>query len=108
MSVQNGDLLVVKSSAVCEGTLTQQVMLSQGVIVTPNPVVDYVNLLITDYMTKNKVSVQMYNNLGLLLFNKECIIVDQYIRIPMDYLPAGVYMFTIQLEKPVTVKVIKK
>ncbi len=106
--IQNGDLLEVKSSNSCEGIISQKIDLYQGTILYPNPATDYAKLFIPSKIQRSQIKIQMIDNFGKVIINKEFKVSNQQIIIPMEYLPAGLYFIKLQLEKPLTFKVIKK
>lgn len=108
VSVQNGDLLVIKSSVSCEGNLSERVLLLNELTAYPNPTSDYVEVFIPTTYQKSSVMVQIVNNIGKTVLSKEFKLKGNKIVIPLEQFATGLYMLNVLLDIPQTIKVIKK
>jgi len=108
ISVQNGDLLEIKTSIACEGKIRERVSLSNDLMAYPNPTSNFVELFIPNTFQKKYVMIQMVDNGGKSVVNREFKVIDNSIIIPMENLSEGLYIINVQLETLQTVKIIKK
>jgi len=108
ISVQNGDLLEIKTSVACEGKIRERVSLSNELMAYPNPTSNFVELFIPNTFQKKYVMIQMVDNGGKSVVNRELKIIDNSIIIPMENLSEGLYIINVQLETLQTIKIIKK
>lgn len=108
VNIKNGDLVEVKSSIGCEGIISKQIDLFKEVSIYPNPATDNINLFIPDYLHQNSIKIQLYNYTGTMMMDQDFPIVNQSIKIPIDNLASGLYILKLQIDTPLTFKVIKK
>jgi 1,4-alpha-glucan branching enzyme len=108
VNIKNGDLVEVKSSNSCEGIWSQQIDFLKDILVFPNPATNYINLFIPDYLHQNTHRIQLYNYTGKMMIDQVYPINNQYLKIPLDDLASGLYILKLQLDSPLTFKVIKK
>lgn len=108
INVNNGDVIEVKSAVACEGKISKQINLLNEVIAYPNPASDFVELYIPDYLNQKIVNIQLFNLTGRLVLNVNFDVVNNHIKIPISSLSNGLYIIRAHLEKPITIKLIKK
>lgn len=108
VAINNGDLIDVKSSINCEGTLSQTVNLFEDITVFPNPTSDFVTVLIPSYISHNSIPIKLYNYAGKIILSKSIDVINQQLKINLSNLASGLYLLKIQLDTPITLKVIKK
>lgn len=86
---------------------TNEVNLNQSVNVYPNPVVDNLNLQITDKLTN--ATVRVFNPMGQVLYQNEYKSLTSTQNIDFKSIPSGVYLVYIKSDEgTITKKVIKK
>jgi hypothetical protein len=103
---KDGDVIEIVSKATCEGKLTNIVGSSFEVKAYPNPTADYIELTIP---TSNKtVNIELYSQSSGLISVKNYTIVNGKVKVDVKNNPSGIYFVRLNLEKPKTVKIIKK
>ena len=81
-------------------------MLTQGIKFYPNPTKG--NIDITLPFLRKEVSIEIYNIQSQLLSAKTYAINDDNLQLNIDEYPAGLYFLKINLDMPVTIKIIKR
>ncbi|MEL1242104.1 Ig-like domain-containing protein, partial [Flavobacterium flavipallidum] len=106
VSVQQGDLLEVKTAKDCEGVYSKSIMgLSENIVAFPNPTHGLVEIFAPT--TKNEVNVELYTSGGQLVSKANYIIVNHVIQLDLGRLTTGVYLVKVYLDNLVSVKIIK-
>lgn len=104
--VQQGDLVEIKSSLACEGTLKKQILIDD-VLVYPNPTNSYATVLFPDNLMNQKVSLDIYNLLGKKVYSTTINLIATTHQIDLSPLPPGVYYLSIQKQTAKSIKLIK-
>ena len=108
IKIKNGDLVEIKSSIDCEGKISKQIDFVKEISIYPNPASHFINLFIPDYLQQNYTRIQLFNYSGKIIIDKDFPINNQSIKIPIDDLTQGLYILKLQMDTPLTFKVIKK
>lgn len=106
--VSNGDLIEVKSSIACEGVIQNKINLLSNITVYPNPTSDFIEIFIPSYVTENEVKIKIYNYQGKLVLADDFSIIENQIKISLNNFANGLYVMYVQIDKPITFKIIKK
>ena len=110
VETEGSGLLEVKSAKPCEGIMSNMI---HGVevlklIATPNPVIDNLKIAIPK-LQQESILTEVYDITGKLIFNKEVRVQNSnFISVPFNNLSNGVYFVKLNLNKPQTLKIIKK
>ncbi|WP_109435853.1 immunoglobulin-like domain-containing protein [Aquimarina sp. AU119] len=105
VDVQHGDEVEVSSSVDCEGELSTKVNLINRLSIAPNPTQGDVTLFIPN-IEVNRIRISLYNVLGVQVSYKEYKITSGQVVVPMEELPQGIYLITINEGK--AFKIIKQ
>jgi len=105
-NVENTGDLVVKTAVECEGILKKNILIDEVVSVYPNPSNGYYELQLQD--TIDNVFVEVFNIMGQRVQSNIENVNGNKIQVNIKQFPAGIYFVKLNLEKPLTVKVIKK
>lgn len=105
VSAEYGDVVEVKTSVVCEGTLTKEM---DGIVsATPNPTTG--NFEIALSMPLKVVTIELYNVYSQLISTKLYNVIGGKVQLDINDTPSGIYFAVVQLSKnPKTIKIIKK
>ncbi|MDC1162113.1 T9SS type A sorting domain-containing protein, partial [Tenacibaculum sp.] len=76
------------------------------VILYPNPTMDKISVSIPE-TTVNEVLIRLYDLKRQLIFTKSGSIVNNKIEVSLKEISSGMYLIKIELEKPITLKIIK-
>lgn len=104
--VNNGDLLEVKTAINCEGVFSKNIKLLEAVVAFPNPTQGIFEVSIPSLYTN--VTIELFNMQGALISKKNYQIVFGKVELNLEKMPAGLYVAKIYLNKPVSLKIIKK
>ncbi len=107
VDVNHGDKISVRTKFECEGILYSDVNLIDQFTAFPNPTTDYVDILVPT-IQKQKISVTVYTSLQQRVLVKNISVQNGRIRVPLNHLPPDLYFVTLNLETPVSFKIIKK
>jgi len=102
----DGDVIEIVSKATCEGKITNMVGSSFEVKAYPNPATDYIELSIPQ--PNKTVTITLYSQSSGLISVKQYAVENDKVRMNLENNPSGVYFVRLNLEKPKTVKIIKK
>ncbi|UMB61050.1 T9SS type A sorting domain-containing protein [Lutibacter sp. A80] len=106
INVLPGDLVQVKTSVNCEGVLSKQIDLIEGITAYPNPTTGK-TILNLPVNIKN-VLVELYSMQSQLISSKNYNVNYGKTAISLENLPTGIYLAKVMLDKPVTIKIIKE
>lgn len=106
IAVNNGDLLEVKTGVTCEGVFSKNIEIFETVVAYPNPTQGIFEVSIPN--TYTDVAVELFNIQGELISEKTCQVKFGKVELNLEKVPAGIYVTKIYLEKPVSIKIIKK
>ena len=104
--VNNGDLLEVKTTINCEGVFRKNIELLEAVVAYPNPTQGIFEVSIPSSYTN--VAIELFNIQGELISERTYQILLGKVELNLKKMPAGVYIAKIYLDKPVSLKIIKK
>ncbi len=106
VSVENDDLIEVKSAFECEGTLSEKVSVEGALVLFPNPTQGEFKVGIKN--PPNKVDIEIYDLQSRLVHQQNYPIVNGYLSMEILGIPAGTYILKILGDKPITRKIIKQ
>ncbi|WP_372768218.1 reprolysin-like metallopeptidase [Lutibacter sp.] len=106
VDVKSGDVLEVKTSVSCEGIYSKIIDLFDAVIAYPNPTQG--TFEITVPTTQTEVVIELYSVLSQLISVKTYPVVYGKVQISLENKPTGLYFAKVNLDKPVTLKIIKQ
>ncbi len=106
VDVQHGDLLEVMTAVDCEGIYAKSIELFDAVVVYPNPTQGLFEIAIPS--ADREVPVQLFNIQGQLISSGIYPVVYGKIQLNLENKPSGLYIAKVQLDKPVTLKIIKE
>lgn len=104
IDVNQGDKIKITSKLPCEGSINMNIDMFS---VYPNPTINWVDVQIFDANLKEVVA-EVYNALQQKISQKNYKIVNGKIRINLNDSPPGVYFIILNLETPVSVKIMKQ
>ena len=106
LDIHHGDKLEVLTSKDCEGIYTQTFDLFESIIVYPNPTKDTFFISVPMYI--KEVEVALYNNISQLISKRSYQVNNGKIQLSLQGENAAIYIATILLESPVSLKIIKQ
>lgn len=106
VNVNKGDKVLVKTSVECEGSMSKVITPYTDVFVVPNPSEGLVNIHIPT--TKKSVQVNLTNLQSQLISSKIYSVESGKVTLDLTNKPAGIYFATIELDKVIKVKILKK
>ncbi|WP_139959556.1 T9SS type A sorting domain-containing protein [Flavicella sediminum] len=106
LPVKKGDIVQVATKATCEGKLTKIIGSLWEVKAFPNPTTGSFELNIPD--SDKNITIDLYSLNSGLLSTKQYPIINNKVKMDIKNYPAGVYFLRLHVEKPKTIKIIKK
>ncbi len=106
VNVNHGDVVEVKTAIACEGNFSKTFEMLDAFVAYPNPTKD--NLEISLPISDKDVTIEIFNNLSQLISKKSYPVVYGKVQIDLTNNPSGLYIAKIQLDKPITLKLIKQ
>lgn len=105
IEIKHGDKLQVMSKLACQGTLSKQIDLLEGLHPYPNPS----NGLFEMYIPTNlkTISIEIYNVQSQLISSKSYLVNNGKVNLDISDKPMGMYFVKVNLDKPLFVKVVK-
>jgi hypothetical protein len=104
VAITQGDLIEVKTSVICEGVYSKEIVFDDLLSIYPNPITSIVNFNFPNDIRKLNVSV--FNTLGSNIYNIQVDKNKPYSDI--SFLPNGIYFMKVEFESNTkTFKVIK-
>ena len=107
VDVKSGDVLEVKTSISCEGVYSKIIDSFETVFAYPNPTQDGA-FEITIPSNQTEVVIELYSYLSQLISVKTYPVVYGRVQLNLSNKPTGLYFAKVNLEKPVTLKIIKQ
>ena len=107
LDAKQGDLIELKTSVACEGTVSQKIAsLNNAVTAYPNPAKDFVNITIPT--AEKEVEIEIYSADGKLVSKQFYTIVSGEAKVDLSKLQDGVYFAKVSSKNPANIKIIKK
>lgn len=106
LDVKHGDIVEVKTAVNCEGVYSKGIETLGEFKVYPNPTKGLVEISLP--IAKNEVVVSLFNSSSQLVSKKTYSVKYGKIQLDLTSNPNGLYFAKIELEKPVTLKIIKQ
>ncbi|MGV8945554.1 MAG: alpha-amylase family glycosyl hydrolase [Lutibacter sp.] len=106
VDVKSGDVLEVKTSISCEGVYSKIIDSFETVFAYPNPTLGAFEITIPSNQTE--VVIELYSYLSQLISVKTYPVVYGRVQLNLSNKLTGLYFAKVNLEKPVTLKIIKQ
>lgn len=106
VDVKSGDVLEVKTSVSCEGVYSKTIDSFEAVFAYPNPTQGAFEITIPSNQTE--VVIELYSSLSQLISAKTYQVVYGRVQLNLFNKPTGLYFAKVNLEKPITLKIIKQ
>jgi hypothetical protein len=106
VDVKSGDILEIKTAVSCEGVYSKTINSFDGVFAYPNPTPNIFEITVPTSQTE--VVVELYNINSQLISVKKYIVVNGVVIVSLENKPTGLYFAKVNLDKPVTLKIIKQ
>ena len=106
VNMQNGDVLLIETAVACEGIISKKVEIKPSIIAYPNPSsgVFEIDLPISD----TQIKIEVYTVFGQLVTTNYQQSTTGNVQVDLSNKPTGLYMVKVYLDKPITLKLIKK
>ena len=105
VEVKHGDFIEVKTAKSCEGTFSKAIQLLDGIIAYPNPSNGVFNISLP--IIQKEVVIELYSIESQLISIKTYPILYGKVQLNIENQPAGMYIARVQLNSPVTLKIVK-
>ena len=107
VKANQGDIVEISSDISCEGSLTKIVAVTD-LVRYPNPTEGMLTLELPVDADINNVTISLYNVHGQLISAREYEVNNGKAYISLEGQPAGMYLATVHLELPVSIKIQKQ
>ena len=109
LSLKNGyNSIKVNTDLDCQGIYEEQIFISDGVLVYPNPFDDKINIYLGD-LEGEKTEINIFSCLGQLVYSKSLNQPKDYVPIDTKTLPLGLYIVSVKTEGSLSkFKIVKK
>ncbi|MFZ2282244.1 MAG: alpha-amylase family glycosyl hydrolase [Lutibacter sp.] len=106
VDVKSGDILEVKTAVSCEGIYSKTIDAIDGVFAYPNPTNSAFEITVPT--TQTEVVIEIYSILSQLISVKTYPVVYGKVQLSLENKPTGLYFAKVNLDEPVTIKIIKQ
>jgi len=106
LDVKHGDLVNITTSLSCEGQFSKSIELLDDIIAYPNPTNGQFSISLP--VNKKDVIIDLYTIHGQLISSKLYQINYGKVELNLENKPNGLYLAKVYLDKPISIKVIKK
>ncbi|MDT8413544.1 MAG: T9SS type A sorting domain-containing protein, partial [Vicingaceae bacterium] len=106
VDVKSGDILEVKTAVSCEGIYSKTIDDLDSVFAYPNPTQGV--FVITVPTSQTEVVIELYSILSQLISVKTYPVVYGKVQLSLENKPTGLYFAKVNLDNPVTIKIIKQ
>ncbi len=106
VNVKHGDLLEVKTAKTCEGVYAKSISLLNDFVIYPNPSSGTFEIAMP--ITEKQVVISIYNIQSQLISQRTYPVNYGKVNLDISNQPTGIYVVKVQLDKPVTLKLIKQ
>ncbi len=104
LEIEQGDLIEVKSSIVCEGVFSKKIDLINNISIYPNPITTEINFNFPNETTE--LNFAIYSILGNIIF--EDTVHKSNPKVNISFLTNGLYFFQVQYDNEIeTFKILK-
>ena len=106
IDVTQGDLVEIKTAIACEGVLSKNIDMLEGIAIYPNPTAGAFEISIP-FMLK-EVTIELYNIQSQLISSKLYPVRYGKVQLNIENNPKGLYLARIITDNPITLKIIKQ
>ncbi|WP_456378687.1 T9SS type A sorting domain-containing protein, partial [Lutibacter sp.] len=106
IDVKHGDLVEVKTAVSCEGVYSKTISLINEIVAYPNPTKGSFNIALP--ISEKEVVIALYTIQSQLISIKTYPVINGSVQLNLKNQPTGLYIVKLQLDKPVTLKIIKQ
>ncbi|WP_372792983.1 thrombospondin type 3 repeat-containing protein [Lutibacter sp.] len=106
VAIKHGDLIEVKTAKSCEGVYSKAIELLDGIIAYPNPSNGAFEISLP--VLQKEVIIELYSIQSQLISIKTYPILYGKVQLNLENQPAGIYIVKVQLNSPVTLKILKQ
>jgi len=106
VDVKHGDIVEVKTAVSCEGVYSKTIALLDELVAYPNPTNGVFDIALS--VSQKEVTIELYSIYSQLISRETYPIVYGKVQLTLENQPIGVYIAKVQLDKPVTLKIIKQ
>ena len=106
VDVIHGDIVEVKTAKSCEGVYSKTVELLDVITTYPNPTRGKFEIALP--ISEKEVSIELYNSSSQLISKRNYSVTHGKVQLDLTNNSAGVYIVKVQLNSPVTLKIIKQ
>ena len=106
VEVKSGDILEVKTAVSCEGIYSKKIDSIDGIFAYPNPTQGAFEITVPT--SETEVVVELYNINSQLISVKTYPVIYGKVSLSLENKPTGLYFAKVNLDQPITLKIIKQ
>ena len=106
IDVQHGDIIEVKTAISCEGIYSKTIELLDAFVAYPNPTNGIFEITLP--VIQKEVTIALYSIHSQLISVKTYPVIYGKVQLSIEDQPSGLYIAKVQLDSPVTLKIIKQ
>ncbi len=106
VDVTYGDLVQVKTNVECEGVFSKQIDFIEDLAAYPNPTSG--RLTIDLPIVEKEITIELYTIYAQLISSKTYTLNSGKVEMNLSDFPTGIYLAKVMVNKPITIKVVKK
>ena len=106
VAIKHGDVIEVKTAKTCEGVYSKTIELLEGIVAYPNPTNGTFEIALP--VSQKEVTIELYTIHSQLISIKTYPIVYGKVQLTIEDQPTGLYIAKVQLDTPVTLKIVKQ
>ncbi len=107
IEVKNGDVIKIETSVSCEDIYEKEILQFEEVRAFPNPTSGKFEISVPK-TSLSKVKVTLFDFTGKVISQKKYKVFAKRISLDISYLPNGIYVAVIEVEKKKSVKIVKQ
>jgi len=106
VAIKHGDVIEVKTAKTCEGVYSKTIEILEGIVAYPNPTNGTFEIALP--VSQKEVTIELYTIHSQLISVKIYPIVYGKVQLTIKDQPTGLYIAKVQLDIPVTLKIVKQ